>query len=263
MTETIAPPNYTQIPNVLLDDYLRSLTPAEFKLAMAISRQTFGWHRDEAELSFSRLEDLTGLTRQGIFNSVGKLMEQGLLSRRKHGKSFLYRLLISTEEDDTSFNSVEQSGTNCKLSLQDEKAPTVNSVYTSPAPSFNSVEQSDAPSFNSVERHRSTELTKKKKKKKEKSKEGERDAATRATALAAQEPLPPSPPDSSAEPAPPAPPAQKQPRSKRSQQTGPLDPRFMPDGLAEAGAPPNGYEVYREVFKLIPTKFQIETMNGT
>src|SRR3990172_2644431 len=219
MTETIAPPNYTQIPNVLLDDYLRSLTPAEFKLAMAISRQTFGWHRDEAELSFSRLEDLTGLTRQGIFNSVGKLMEQGLLSRRKHGKSFLYRLLISTEEDDTSFNSVE--------------------------------------------RHRSTELTHIKKERKEKSKEGERDAATRATALAAQEPLPPSLPDSSAEPAPPAPPAQKQPRSKRSQQTGPLDPRFMPDGLAEAGAPPNGYEVYREVFKLIPTKFQIETMNGT
>src|SRR3989337_1785165 len=154
MTETIAPPNYTQIPNVLLDDYLRSLTPAEFKLAMAISRQTFGWHRDEAELSFSRLEDLTGLTRQGIFNSVGKLMEQGLLSRRKHGKSFLYRLLISTEEDDTSFNSVEQS---------------------------------DTPSFNSVERHRSTELTHIKKERKEKSKEGERDAATRATALAAQE----------------------------------------------------------------------------
>jgi phage replication O-like protein O len=74
-------PNYTQIPNVILDDYLAVMKPAELRVVLAIARQTFGWHRESEQLSIAELEAMTGMSRQGVLNGLNDAIESGIIER--------------------------------------------------------------------------------------------------------------------------------------------------------------------------------------
>jgi phage replication O-like protein O len=88
-------PNYTQAPNAFFDLLVVEIdTLAELKVTLAIIRATFGWHKDEDELSFTQLEERTGLSRQSVNDGVGAALERGYVQRRKQGRSFLYRLEV-------------------------------------------------------------------------------------------------------------------------------------------------------------------------
>lgn len=65
--------HHTQIPDVYLDKVMRVLSPATFKVLMAISRFTFGWKKTEEQISFECLSEYTGLSKQGIMNSLEDL----------------------------------------------------------------------------------------------------------------------------------------------------------------------------------------------
>ena len=60
MTATALKPNTTQVPNLILDEWMRILTPAEFKVVMTIARQTYGWHKESDRISYSQLVQKTG-----------------------------------------------------------------------------------------------------------------------------------------------------------------------------------------------------------
>lgn len=118
-------PNYTQVPNDLLDR-MSELTPAEFKIAMAIARLTFGWHKTTDKISISQLIELTGLSRPGVINTCAALLDRGWITRtpdpndRRGG--YVYRLVVrppeanqSTEltgQPDEPVNSVDQQPVN-------------------------------------------------------------------------------------------------------------------------------------------------------
>lgn len=102
--EGIEPPNYTQIPNELFT-LIPQMSEAELKVALAICRQTFGWHRKEDELSLTDLKDLTGLSRQSVIKGIEEGMARGLIKRRPRGQSFLYRLKVVQNLDQSSQNS--------------------------------------------------------------------------------------------------------------------------------------------------------------
>lgn len=91
-------PNYTQAPNILFDEWLPELKEGELRVALVIVRQTFGFHRDEHEMSVSRLAELSGMSRRAVISALDGLMEKGIVSRREKGQSYLYSLVIESNQ---------------------------------------------------------------------------------------------------------------------------------------------------------------------
>lgn len=106
MTTEIKKPNYTQVPNAILDN-LDKFTPAEIKVLMAIARQTFGYHQKRKKMSISFIQKATGLSRQGVVNTIDALIASGIVRRRRSGNGYEYSLHIIDE----LVNSVDQSTT--------------------------------------------------------------------------------------------------------------------------------------------------------
>ncbi len=75
-------PNYTKVPNDLFDLDLRDMGLAELKCTLAIIRKTLGFHKDGPEpISYSQLEKLTGLSRQGVINGTKSAVDRGRVKR--------------------------------------------------------------------------------------------------------------------------------------------------------------------------------------
>jgi hypothetical protein len=71
----LAEPNYTQGPNVFFDEWLPEIKNlSELKVIVVIIRGTFGWHQDNAQLSISDLERLTGLSRTSVIEGARFVM---------------------------------------------------------------------------------------------------------------------------------------------------------------------------------------------
>lgn len=95
----ITPPNFTQIPNEILDR-MGEMTPAEFKVLMAICRKTFGWHKESDVISLTQLEEMTQLSRTAVQDGIVAAMRRGLLERTPSGKQqFSYQLVMATDDD--------------------------------------------------------------------------------------------------------------------------------------------------------------------
>lgn len=124
-------PNYTQIPNLLLEDLMMHMSEAELKVTLAISRQTFGYHRDRIKLSLTTLQELTGLSRPTVVKGINEGMERGTITRQAHADgSYVYALSINGDTQSTSKNSllgnkIDQEGS--KESL----LPSVKILYQS------------------------------------------------------------------------------------------------------------------------------------
>lgn len=77
MTYAFESPNYTQVPNVVIDELMAKLTPAEFKCMINIIHKTFGFHRREAPISINEFQSKCNLSRQGVINTVKSLEMKG------------------------------------------------------------------------------------------------------------------------------------------------------------------------------------------
>jgi phage replication O-like protein O len=107
MTKILAP-NVTYVPNIIFDYWLNRLSPAEFKVLLAICRKTFGWHKVQDKISLTQLEKLTGLSRKGIEKSLKILEKHGLIEKEKskcpHGGNGVNKYVINvysvTNEED-------------------------------------------------------------------------------------------------------------------------------------------------------------------
>ena len=101
---SIPVPNYTQIPNVIFDHWMKVLNPSEFTILMCLCRKTFGWHKASDRISKNQLMKATGLSKITIQSSLESLEAHRLLSRiqRKNEYGFEpneYRLNIHKPED--------------------------------------------------------------------------------------------------------------------------------------------------------------------
>lgn len=129
-------PNHTQTPNALLDELLPQIDSlAELKVTLAIVRQTFGWHRQEKVLSISRLEELTGLSREGVVSGTKKALERGHVERVGAGRSYAYRLRVDSQRSGLSLVSdSDQEGQGQLVSDSDtEKERTSGSGKKTPS----------------------------------------------------------------------------------------------------------------------------------
>jgi len=59
-------PNFTQIPNVILDEWMAIAEPIDSIILFAICRKIYGWHKLEDGISQSQLMAMTGLSRNRV-----------------------------------------------------------------------------------------------------------------------------------------------------------------------------------------------------
>lgn len=102
---TYAAPNTTQIPNVLLDVHLREMSEAELRVVLAVCRKTLGWQKRRDRISMTQLEQMTGLSRQGVINGVQAAISRGVLKRIKTPQGNEYELILSSAEGEGSQRS--------------------------------------------------------------------------------------------------------------------------------------------------------------
>lgn len=122
-------PNYTQIPNLILDDIMRYMDGAELKVTLAIARQTFGFHREKIRLTISDIEELTGLSRPSVTVALDVGMRRNLIQRDagSDGK-FNYSLVINDEVLATSKKNLPVKRLYCDDS-KETLPPVVKEIY--------------------------------------------------------------------------------------------------------------------------------------
>jgi hypothetical protein len=70
-------PNYTQVPNFIIDEMMAKLSHSEFKVAMLILRQTVGYHRREAFISYTKFETTCGVSARWALKCTQKMEKLG------------------------------------------------------------------------------------------------------------------------------------------------------------------------------------------
>lgn len=91
----IESPNYTQVPNVFLDELMSELTGSELKVLMYITRRTFGFGKKSDNISLNQiangiikkdgavLDKGTGLSKTQIINAINKLVDKNIIVKVK------------------------------------------------------------------------------------------------------------------------------------------------------------------------------------
>lgn len=86
-------PNSTQVPDVILDQWMAELSGAEFKVLLYVARRTYGFGKESDNISLTQLasgirrkdgtslDRGTGLSRSGVKAACNGLIEKGLLIR--------------------------------------------------------------------------------------------------------------------------------------------------------------------------------------
>lgn len=98
-------PNHTQIPNIIIDEVMKDLTPAEFKVFIVICRKTLGWHKLSDQISISQFMDLTKLSNKGVINAQNSLASKGLIKMDK-SKGLCTEFTIAYEESSQVTNEL-------------------------------------------------------------------------------------------------------------------------------------------------------------
>lgn len=103
MTFKLPVPNYTQVPNVFLDEWLPYFNQVETKVLLVIMRKTFGGQKTRDRISLSQLEISTGSSRQAILRATKSLQTKKLITKivvGKKGEQCTYYELVITVKCD-------------------------------------------------------------------------------------------------------------------------------------------------------------------
>lgn len=124
MTQQKVPaPNYTQVPNVLLDEYMKHMSASELRVVLAAIRKIIGWHKSAPEpISITQFEGLTGMSRQGVINGIQAAVDRGILIEAGTGLRGMNLYTLNISDDLTTtltsqqirpelVNKIDQSGT--------------------------------------------------------------------------------------------------------------------------------------------------------
>jgi len=68
------------------------LTDIELRVLLCICRNTFGWHKEKIKASISFIMQPTGVSKQGVIDGTARLLDRGVLTRKKDGQSFVYSI---------------------------------------------------------------------------------------------------------------------------------------------------------------------------
>jgi phage replication O-like protein O len=73
------PPQYTQVPDVVLDQWLPQLSGSQLKVALAIVRWTRGWRRYSHTITTRRLAAHCNLSQRSVRRATAALADAGVI----------------------------------------------------------------------------------------------------------------------------------------------------------------------------------------
>ena len=133
----ISAPNFTAIPNIILDYWMFILTGAEFKILLCICRKTFGWHKARDRISIRQIEKMTSLSRPSIVKCIEKLIEYSLVTKIKSKDEYdgsdapnQYEINVFevSDRDENDSENIEGSKLSLPGVVNSVNPPLVNSV---------------------------------------------------------------------------------------------------------------------------------------
>ncbi len=71
--------NHTQMPNEIIDVYMKQLSDKAFKVLSVICRKTIGWHKETDSISASQIVNISGLSRSSVLRSIKELEDLKLI----------------------------------------------------------------------------------------------------------------------------------------------------------------------------------------
>lgn len=93
-------PNYTQVPNVVIDDLAAKLSDSAFKIYVVLIRKTKGWERKRDAIAISQFCELTGKSKPTVIKALDELINLGLIKKTKFTKyGNEYELNLSFSHD--------------------------------------------------------------------------------------------------------------------------------------------------------------------
>lgn len=98
-------PQFTQVPNDFLDDWVHDLSLMESKVMLVIYRKTFGWHKTRDQISISQLEKCTGHGKQAILKAVNGLIKKGAIRKIVEGRKGEQKTYYEVVMEEDSNNS--------------------------------------------------------------------------------------------------------------------------------------------------------------
>lgn len=78
-------PNYTPVPNIIIDYWMPRLSSIEFNVLIFICRKTFGWHKVRDRISLSQIMEAVKSGRSRISEAIKKLIEHNIIKKITHG----------------------------------------------------------------------------------------------------------------------------------------------------------------------------------
>jgi transcriptional regulator with XRE-family HTH domain len=79
MSKRFKAPNYTQVPHVVLREWLKDLGEAKLKVLLIAIDDTLGWGQYEAKLTQEYLAERAGMSRRAIAPALKELVQEGVL----------------------------------------------------------------------------------------------------------------------------------------------------------------------------------------
>lgn len=136
----LPPPNYTQMPNLLIDYYAPLLSNAGLRVVLAIARKTFGWHKKKDEISLSQLMEATGMTKASCIKGANDGIALGIVRKITGvgGRASTYQLIVKDPE-----NGVASIVTDTVASIVTIPAGSIATIPTKES-SLNKVKDKDS-----------------------------------------------------------------------------------------------------------------------
>ena len=124
-------PNFTQVPNLLLDEHMSEMSCAELKVTLVIVRKTIGWQKDTDSISLSQLEEATGLSRKSVLKGIQEAIERGTIKQGVSGRTSTYEL-VEPENDSGKSTPIEKTDRWKKYTIDSGKSTPIDSGKSTP-----------------------------------------------------------------------------------------------------------------------------------
>jgi phage replication O-like protein O len=100
--------NFTPVPNVILDEIMRTLASGAIKVLFAICRFTYGWGKQSDRISLNHLAEITGLERSNVHRAVKQLGHLVVVTPGDSRRNQASEYRLNVEISDTDLLSLRQ-----------------------------------------------------------------------------------------------------------------------------------------------------------
>jgi len=100
--------NSFQLPNAVVDNLMRDISPNALKCYLVIVRKTKGWSKEWDKISTMQLMEATGIKNsKTVYSAMKELINYGLIeSIKEAGKITSYRVAVSIPKQETKHENV-------------------------------------------------------------------------------------------------------------------------------------------------------------